>query len=170
MIKEGRGLTGFTLIEVLVTITLSFLLTGLGLVMYKDYYNRKIVKVVADSWAKELELLIKETDSGSILESDIGSGCQGSFLSTMVEVTANKSEYTVYLKCSVANSGITNYSLETNDPAKVVVFGSSKSLEILPLSKGVKAGVSFDICLQTDQGNKCYYQVQVKKSGVVSVR
>jgi len=165
-----KRLIGFTLVEVLITVTLSFLLTGLGLVVYKDYYNRKIVKVVADNWAKELELIIKETDSGSVIRSeDMGAGCQGTFLATVVEVTAGSKDYSIYLKCSQANSNLISRSLETNDPAKVVVFGNSRSLEILPLSKGVKDPVSFDICLQTDQGNQCYYQVRVKKSGVVNV-
>ncbi len=160
----------FTLVEVLVTITLSFLLTGLGLVMYRDYYNRKVVKVVADGWARELEVLIKETDSGSVLNSDIGNGCDGSLLGTIVDVTSGSSDYRVYLDCSITDSSGVSYSLETNDPGKVVVFGSNTRLVILPLSKGVKEVAVFDICLKQDANVNCYYQVQVDKSGVVSVK
>ncbi|NOY14769.1 MAG: hypothetical protein GXP43_00970 [bacterium] len=162
-------MAGFTLVEVLVTITLSLLVTGLGTVMYRDYYNQKIVKVVADTWAREVELLIKKNDSGSVLSSDIGSGCQGVFLATVISSVGGSGQYDVYTKCSQANSPGVSYSLETNDPNKVVVFGSSQVLEVMPLSRGVKESKTFDLCLQTSAGSKCYYQVVVEKTGVVYV-
>ena len=165
-----RHYKAFTLVEVLITITLSFLLTGFGLVMYRDYYNRKVVRVVADGWARELEVLIKETDSGSVLNSEIGAGCDGSLLGTVVDVTAGSSDYRVFVDCAINDSSGMVYSLETNDPGKVVVFGTSVRLVILPLSKGVKDVTVFDICLKQDTGVNCYYKVQVDKSGVVSVK
>jgi len=173
MNKRELKLTGFTLVEVMVVLTLVMLLTGVGLVVYKDYYRSKIVQVAAESWAKEVELLIKKTESGALVKElvDGSNGCQGVYQATVINTTASTNTYTIHLQCSQANSPTFSYQLDKFDPEKQVVFGSDRQITILPLSLGVKtsSNVSVDFCLVTGGASQCYYQVIIDKTGRVDV-
>ncbi len=156
---------GFTLIEALITLTLSLLLTGVGLVTYKSYYNHKIVKLVAKSWAKQVQLFIKKNESASILN-DV-SGCQGSFNGSLVKVTAISSNYSLQVKCSQTNSDWLSYSLDDFGNPKKVIFKDDQNIDILPLSQGIKYQTTVTFCLENTAS--CYYKVTIDKNGNIQI-
>ncbi len=156
---------GFTLIEALVTVTLSLLLSTMGLVVYKNYYEHRVVKLVAGDWAKEVSLLIKKNESASILREV--TGCQGEFQGSQIRTSAAGSEYTLEVKCSDHNADVVTYRLDNLVNHQEVIFKDGVVLDILPLSRGLKQAVNVGFCFKTS--DKCYYQVKVDKNGNLEV-
>ncbi len=160
-----NNFSGFTLIEALITIALSLLLSTVGLIVYKNYYEHRVVKLVASNWAKEVRLLIKKNESASILKEV--SGCQGAFQGSQIQTTAASPEYTLEVKCSTQNADVVTYRLDDLVSRQEVVFQNGVKLEILPLSHGLKQAVNVGFCFKTL--DKCYYQVKVDKNGNLEV-
>ncbi len=161
----SKRLTGFTLIEALISITLSILVSTVGLLVYRDYYQHRIVRLVANNWAKEVKLLIKKSESASILNEV--NGCQGEFEGVRIQTVSGDYHYSLEVRCSGHNSEVQEYQLNELESRHNVVFGHSVELKLLPLSRGLESGVQVPFCFK--ETTKCYYQVKVDKNGNVKV-
>ncbi len=169
-------MAGFSLIEMLVVLAISFLITGISLVAYGDYYKRKVVRLSAENWAKRIELLIKKTQSGAVVK-DFGANCSGIFEALRVIVNANTSDYNLGMICSKNTEAdrlsLVNqtYKIDQLDVNKSVVFDADRSFDILPLSKGIKItdDIQVGFRLSVDGAKTCSYDVVINKQGDVDV-
>jgi prepilin-type N-terminal cleavage/methylation domain-containing protein len=118
----------FTIIELLITISIMGLLLTVGLVYYQDFNRRQVVVQAANNLKNNLRLAQSKALSGEKIE-----GCSGTFGGYKVEFFPDENEYVVSAICDHILVEYKRYSLEGTELAEYPSY-----LIFKPLAGGVE--------------------------------
>lgn len=145
----------FTLIELLIVVTIILLLSGLSLAYYNQFNEQKKLEKETEKLVDVLELAKKKATSA-----DIGGYSCPVFSGYQVAVGA--SSYSLRLCCSADCT--TNYSIQTYDfPTNI--SSTVNNIQFKPLATGVVTAASIKI--RSSAINKCQ-QISVSLAGVIA--
>lgn len=162
MVKNKLSFS-FTLIELLIVVTIIFIFSGLSLAYYNNFTQEQLLKNEAKKFVDVLEITRKKTATGDL--SNISKEMCSDFNGYKEEI--NNQNYTLYICCNNDCSSkilIKNYFLSNG-----LKFESTPlSFQFLPLSAGMKPANSFplNICLKNTNNNK-FNKIIIEKSGVI---
>lgn len=148
---------GFTLIEMMVVITISGILVAGGLAAYKGISEKENLKQAGLTMESNLKLAARRAQAG-----DKPENCGGSLTSFSVSaVGGDNTKYQIQALCSSASAAAVEYVLGDGVEFQQVL---PTPIEFLPLRNGVIGGQT--ITLTTTSG-AFSYQVIVESSGVI---
>ena len=148
---------GFTIIELIVSISIILVLTGLGIASYRNYSDREVAKQEISTLKSNLRLAQSKAAAG---QKPIRNSCS-SFVGYTVSFTL--SSYTITPNC--ANGLAIDEALTVTLPASVTFVSPYSSFTFYPLSGGTS--LSNDLTLEmTSLGNT--YGITVTPSGLIT--
>lgn len=151
------GKISFTLIELLIVISVIFLISGISLAFYNQFNEQKKLEIETEKLVDVLELAKKKTSSA-----EIGNYTCTNFSGYQVNITALS--YKLILCCSAdcsVNYLIQSYNLTNN----IIIIDGLGSVQFKPLTAGV-VGTN-TIILKNSTINKCQ-QISISSAGVIS--
>lgn len=132
--------TGYTLVELLIGITISAILTTIGISAYRKAQDRQAVRVDGEKIEQTLREAQKKTSIG---EKD----CVGEFVSRRVIITLGESQITSQAFCKSDQGAIQTTTLQNT------TFTSSSTIEFRSLNAAINitnpAGPTTDITFQS---------------------
>ncbi len=146
--------SGYTLIELLITITLTTLLITFGVSSYRLAADRQAIKSQTELIMTTLTQAQKAATTGK-------TDCLGPYLGEEVRITSNSSTLTIQSKCSSDPQGnIRTISLSqfTFDNNAIIVFR--------PLNQGVDTGASSPLNIDYTL-NARTYRIELTRSGSI---
>jgi prepilin-type N-terminal cleavage/methylation domain-containing protein len=126
---------GFSLVELLVSITLLALLAGLGLVKYNTYNQQQVVVQAASDLKNNLRLIQNKALSG---EKDCSGTLEG------YEVTFGTTSYTYCSRCSGGASG-TSQTYNLPDPVQFTLVPTSLFFKVLAQGVLINGSSQIDV-------------------------
>ena len=161
MVKNKLNLS-FTLIELLITVTIIFIFSGLTLSYYNNFTQEQQLKNEAKKFVDVLELAKKKAISG-----DQSNQTCNDF--NGYRISASPTTYQLSLCCNgdcSNNISINTYALENN-----VTFENNLTFQFLPLARGVTSLIStfpITICMKNNIINK-FNKITVEKTGIINL-
>ena len=148
---------GFTLIEMMVVITISGILVAGGLAAYKGISEKENLKQAGLTLESNLKLAARRAQAGEKPEN-----CSGNLTSFSVSaVGSDVTKYQVQAKCSTGDATAVEYVLGDGVEFQSVI---NPPIDFWPLRNGVTGGQT--LTLTTISGSFSY-QVVVEASGVI---
>lgn len=135
---------GFTLLELIIVISIISLLSGSAFVYYNSFSSTKQLETESSSLANTLELARKRANSG-----DLSTSCSGDFLGYRVRI--NSLDYQLKVHCSASDSLVTNRSFANSvqaDNTAIIDFKPIANTLTASCIKLSKPGVDRCRCLQ----------------------
>lgn len=147
----------YTLVELLIIVSISGLLIALGTSAYSSAAKRQAIKTAAETIMSVMQTAQKNTLIGQ-------KSCIGSFIGTEISYTAGSSNLTSLDKCE-GNNG----TLQTTAIPQIT-FVTGNTILFRPLGEGTTFGSGGDSASvtfrhQNDANNN--YQITVSKSGII---
>ena len=155
---------GFTLIEIMVVLVISLLLTSMGMVAYGRINRSKQVEVAADNLVSVLRQVQTNSYSAKV---DTSGTCTGVFEGMSLQVTEGNNQYINQVRCS--SSGVTNVGLVkvVGRGVKFILVDGISRADYLPLGKGLSQAVSFRLVHVAD-ATECR-QVDISQTGRINI-
>jgi len=135
--SKRRESTGFTLIEMIISVVILLLLLGLTLVGYASYNEKHKVKQAALTLKSDLRMARMNAISGNKPSSCVAQG--DTFEGYTVSFT--ESSYTVVPRCHLSNE-ITGEKVVVDLPLPVIFSPVPSSFVYYPVTQGVSSGQS----------------------------
>lgn len=148
---------GFTLIEIIVSVTLLLVLSGLFMASYTGFNSSQTVKQSASTLIRNLQAV----------RTNAASGVKPAGCATLVgyNVTFTSDDYTSQARCLVGGveTGVGDETIYELPTGVTFTFGSPVTIKFYPLNRGASSDLTISI---TGFGTTSV--VHVYKSGIVS--
>ena len=158
-LSEQRESNGFTLIELIVVITIIILLSGLSLAYYNNFTEQQKLDAEVNKIISVLELAKKKASASDLQNVD----CQG-FSGYTVSFAA--SSYSMKLVCT-PDCGTSCSRMFLLSSANLILTSDSPTLTFKPMYAGIEPTAGVNITLTANGLNKCK-KINVSSNGIVS--
>lgn len=151
-----KTVSGYTLVELMITISIAAVLTGAGLSAYTKGRDRQIGQNAAE---QIISFLSEKQQLASIGNKD----CLGKYLGITVEILASSSELTSQSICEDGEVGVEE---TLNIPN--ISFNQTLTLTFNPLTHGIDLGANIDeTTLTFTSPSALIYSLKLTKSGTI---
>ncbi len=152
MKKSARG---FTLIELIVTVTIGLILVASSLVAYRGMGEKESVKQEGISFQTNLRSFQQKA-----VATEKPVGCEGFFQGYRVVVDADLDKYSVTAECATSNGDTTDFELSNG----VEFSGAFSDIIFYPLSAELLGAQTITLL---SQDGSYTYQVIIEEAGVI---
>lgn len=155
-----RSQAGFSLIELLVVVTIILTLTGLGLAGYNNFNQRQILRQAAEGVKNSLR-----DAQNRALTGEKGSICTGILDYWRFSINATtRTSYYITGRCAGSDFGQKNFNLPPN-----LTFRAAVNIDFKPLAQGTKSNATVTITIdQSTTGNSI--NITVSPSGEIKLQ
>lgn len=158
-LPENKIRLGFTLIEILVSISIVSLLTGLTIAGYGTFNKKQTVKTAAYQLASNLRLAQQKAISG-----EKPSGCTGNLQSWQINITANNYSQVVVCINPDFSTTINTTVFPTN------VTSSTGTITFSAMTGSVTAGAGTYTITGNYSGTTYSNTIEITQSGGINVQ
>jgi len=153
---------GFTLIEIIITISIILLLSGLSLTLTYNFNQEKILRNEALKLVNILEIAKKKANSGDLS----GLNCNGGFNGYQVNVTS--SGYSLWLRCggNSVSPAVFSYSFPNN--ISITNGSGDYYFSELSLKIQIPSNPTTTINIKNSNISRCL-TVTISSSGVITL-
>lgn len=157
MRNEGQpaGRQGFTLIELMVVIVISTLVTAGGISAYRGFQEKYQVKQAGAELQTNLKLVQKKASSG-----EKSTDCLGSLQGFRVK-RVDQSSYSFQVECSISDGAVQTVALEED-----IIFNTADFELFFSVLETNVTGAPVTILLTTEE-EKYIYGVTIEANGVI---
>lgn len=156
--------SSFTLIELLITVTIIFIFSGLSIASYNNFTQNQQLKNEAKKFIDVLELARKKSIAG-----DLSNRNCDNFNGYQIKTFANNNQNPDYQLSICCNSSCTqiviikSYTIPDN-----INFQSENTFRFWPLSAKLNPPNDLTLTLKNQSVNKCL-QITINKFGVINL-
>lgn len=164
MVKNNKTQNSFTLIELLITISIIVILTSLTIPFYNQYTAEQQLKNEGKKIVDLLELARKKA-----ISADLASySCSSNTDFTGYQVTANN-QFRIDLCCGTSNTPCSNTNQITtyNLPSQISVSSLPNNFRFTNLEGKTSSSTQITITIKQTTINKCVY-IYVSPSGLIN--
>ncbi len=159
MFRLNKNLPAFTLVELLVVISISTIFLTLGFSAYHQTQNRQTLHNAAKKTEAILRSIQKKAESGD-------KDCQGFFRYYHVHISPNSNTITSQAICKESQGNVKTYTLQE------VKFVNGCTLHFRTLSQGLNIITpnqsSFDLTLQLETNPNLTTNLKIAKPGLIT--
>lgn len=148
----------FSLIEILIILTIILLTTGFSLAYYNSYTQELILKNQAKKLVDVFELAKKKAESSELML-DNGNYCQN-FNGYRLKIYSNN--YQLFYICE----NIERLVINENFQNKIIFINNNQTIDFLPLNKQIFNNLTFT--LKNQNINKCI-DININELGVITL-
>ncbi len=157
MLNISTHRSGYTLVELLVTITISILLVTFGVSAYRRSADIQEIRADTETILSTLQSIQKAASSGK----EDCSSTNGIYLGERFTTTANSATITLQSICKTAGGSTTRTITLSH-----TTFSTSNSILFRPINQGVDTGTTTPQYIDFGRDGK-NYRIQVDRSGAI---